>query len=148
MGTTSHGGSGLSPQAKGAAVAVLGLMGIAGVMRAWLSPPPPAFASAASPDAVVLEPTSPEAGAPAPEDASGAPPVASEPARGVSRLIDLNTASAAELDLLPGIGPALAARIIEDRAAHGPFRSLDDLDRVSGIGPKTVAKLAPFAKAE
>ncbi|MBK7405464.1 MAG: helix-hairpin-helix domain-containing protein [Phycisphaerales bacterium] len=82
---------------------------------------------------------------PAPATRQDAPPEAQS---GVARRINVNTAGAAELDLLPGIGPALASRIIADREAHGPFRSLDDLDRVSGIGPKTVAKLAPFAKAE
>lgn len=60
--------------------------------------------------------------------------------------VDLNTASAGELDLLPRIGPALAARIIEDRAANGPYNSIDDLQRVSGIGPKTVERLRPVAE--
>ena len=59
--------------------------------------------------------------------------------------IDVNTASAVELTLLPGIGPALAARIADYRDAHGPFASLDDLDDVRGIGPKTIAGLEPFA---
>jgi len=50
--------------------------------------------------------------------------------------LDLNSASAAELDLLPGIGPALAQRIIEYREKHGGFRTLEELKKVSGIGPK------------
>ncbi|MFG0260062.1 MAG: ComEA family DNA-binding protein, partial [Phycisphaerales bacterium JB041] len=80
-------------------------------------------------------------------DVSGVRP-APTPAAGVARKIDLNTASAAELDLIPSIGPTLAARIIADREANGPFHSLDDLDRVPGIGPKTVAKLVPYASAD
>lgn len=59
-------------------------------------------------------------------------------------LIDLNTADEATLDLLPGIGPALSRRIVEDRAELGPFRTLNDLDRVRGIGPKTIERLRPF----
>lgn len=57
--------------------------------------------------------------------------------------IDLNRASAAELDALPGIGPVLARRIIEHRARNGPFRSLEELRAVRGIGPKLLARLAP-----
>ncbi len=59
--------------------------------------------------------------------------------------IDLNTASAVQLDTLPGIGPARAAAIVEDRARHGPFRAVSDLDRVPGIGPATLARVAPLA---
>lgn len=55
--------------------------------------------------------------------------------------INVNTASASELERLPGIGPVLAERIIEERMTHGPFRTADDLDRVSGIGPKKLAAL-------
>lgn len=61
--------------------------------------------------------------------------------------VDLNHATAAELERLPGIGPALAARIVADREANGPFRSVDDLDRVRGIGPATVERLRPFVVA-
>lgn len=60
---------------------------------------------------------------------------------GIIKLIDINNASAAQLDMLPGVGPAIASRIIADRDEHGPFQSIDDLQRVSGIGPKTVEKL-------
>jgi competence protein ComEA len=63
------------------------------------------------------------------------------------RLININTASAAELELLPQIGPTLAARIVADRTAGGPFASLDDLERVRGIGPRTVEKIRDLAVA-
>jgi competence protein ComEA len=49
--------------------------------------------------------------------------------------VDLNRATAAELEELPGVGPATAAAIIDDRERHGPYATVDDLDRVSGIGP-------------
>ncbi|GAB4304523.1 MAG: hypothetical protein Kow0097_01500 [Candidatus Bipolaricaulota bacterium] len=52
--------------------------------------------------------------------------------------INLNRASAEELQKLPGVGPVLAARIVAFREEHGPFRSVDDLTLVSGIGPKTL----------
>ena len=61
-----------------------------------------------------------------------------------ARRIDLNRARASELELLPGIGPALARAIVEDRNANGPFVSVDDLQRVDGIGPRTVVRVRPF----
>ena len=56
--------------------------------------------------------------------------------------ININTAGAAELDKLSGVGPALAERIIQYRTEHGPFARPEDLENVSGIGPKTYEKMA------
>ncbi len=56
--------------------------------------------------------------------------------------IDLNTASAADLQLLPRIGPALSARILDAR----PFRTVDDLTRVRGIGDRTLVRLRPLVR--
>lgn len=61
----------------------------------------------------------------------------------VSELIDLNTATAAELDRLPGIGPVLAGRIVAEREKK-PFAGVDDLRRVSGIGPKKLDAIRPL----
>ncbi|MEQ8821852.1 MAG: ComEA family DNA-binding protein [Sumerlaeia bacterium] len=55
-------------------------------------------------------------------------------------VVRLNTASQEELMSLDGIGEKIATRILLDRAANGPYRSIDDLERVRGIGPKTIAK--------
>jgi competence protein ComEA len=55
--------------------------------------------------------------------------------------VDLNTATAADLDALPGIGPVLAQRIVDHRTTNGPFTSVDQLDDVSGIGPAVFADL-------
>jgi competence protein ComEA len=60
---------------------------------------------------------------------------------GPGELLDLNTATVADLDALPGIGPVLAQRIVDHRTAHGPFTSVDELDDVSGIGPAIFADL-------
>ncbi len=60
--------------------------------------------------------------------------------------IRVNVATPAELELLPGVGPVIANRIADDRAANGPFRDLRDLQRVKGIGPKTAERLAPHVR--
>jgi competence protein ComEA len=59
--------------------------------------------------------------------------------------VNVNRASATELETLPGIGPALAARIVADRRAHGSYARLSDLTRVSGIGAALVAGLEGVA---
>jgi competence ComEA-like helix-hairpin-helix protein len=73
----------------------------------------------------------PRAGRSAPAAACGAGPVA------------LNGASAAELDCLKGVGPALAERIVADRTSRGPYGRVEDLDRVPGVGPRLVERLRP-----
>ena len=60
--------------------------------------------------------------------------------------IDLNTASAEELDKLPGIGPATAEAIIRHRETHGRFRSVTDLLEVRGIGEAKLEQLRPLVK--
>lgn len=56
--------------------------------------------------------------------------------------VNINTAGVAELDKLPGVGPALAERIIQYRTDNGPFARPEDLQKVSGIGAKTYEKMA------
>ncbi|WP_442545844.1 helix-hairpin-helix domain-containing protein [Arthrobacter sp. KN11-1C] len=58
--------------------------------------------------------------------------------------VNLNTATAEELDALPKVGPVLAKRIVEWREQHGPFASVEDLDAVDGVGPKMMETLLPL----
>jgi len=58
--------------------------------------------------------------------------------------VDLNSADWPELSQLPGIGETLARRIVESRRAEGPFVEHDDLQRVRGIGPKTLQRVRPY----
>lgn len=99
-------------------------------------------------------PSAGEAGDPAPAaalpQAMGGSASGSDPSAAIAKVapgdaassgpLDLNRASAAELEQLPGIGPALAARIVAHREAEGPFASPRDLLEVSGIGEKTLAR--------
>ncbi len=73
-----------------------------------------------------------------------APPDERDAGAGSGKLLDLNRATVAELDALPGIGAVLANRIVEWREREGPFQSVDDLGKVDGIGPALLAKLAPL----
>ena len=76
----------------------------------------------------------------------GEPPPPTAPEAQPSGQLNINTASLAELDSLPGIGPALAQRIVEDREANGPYVSVEELARVRGIGPSLVEKLRPLVR--
>jgi len=60
---------------------------------------------------------------------------------------DINRATVEEWDELPGIGPAKARAIVDDRERNGPFRSIDDLARVKGIGPKLLERLREAIEA-
>lgn len=60
---------------------------------------------------------------------------------GMPAKINLNTADISQLESLPGIGPALAQRIVDYRTAHGHFERIEDITGVSGIGPSTFAQI-------
>lgn len=87
--------------------------------------------------------------APADEEATsaaqGSPPnTPSALLSGGSGLMNVNSAGAAELETLPGIGPVLAVRIVEYRMEHGPFQTIDELEAVRGISQAMVEDLRPL----
>ena len=66
---------------------------------------------------------------------------ASGPSGAVAAKVSLGSATAEQLDSLPGIGPVTAQKIVDWRQAHGPLRSVDDLDAIPGIGPARIEQL-------
>lgn len=89
-------------------------------------------------------------GARAPREPRARPPVAGARPPAVppaAELVDVNRADAETLTTLPGIGPVLAARIVAYRDSAGPFRDLESLQEVSGVGPATVQRLKDRARA-
>ncbi len=75
----------------------------------------------------------------------GAAPTSGSAGAGpVGGKLNLNTATAEELDALPKVGPVLAKRIVEWREQHGPFAAVEDLDAVEGVGPKMMESLLPL----
>jgi competence protein ComEA len=129
--------------AKWAAALVLGAASIAGLTWSALARRSPAQWSIASAPARPA-PAQPEE---RPEQAGPVTP-APPAATAAGRLININSASASELELLPGVGPAMAGRIIEYRRQNGRFRSVDSLDEVKGIGPRTLEKLRPLIRVD
>lgn len=83
-----------------------------------------------------------EAGAP-----GGGAPAAGAGGPAPGGVVDLNGADQAALETLPGVGPAIAQRILEWRAANGGFHTVDELIEVSGIGPATMERLRPLVTA-
>ena len=82
----------------------------------------------------VVGPTGPPAGGPATGEGGEEPPL----------VVDLNAATAADLERLPGVGPATATAILSHRDEHGPFASVDDLIDVRGIGPAKLEAIRPL----
>jgi len=78
----------------------------------------------------------------APNAPNLSPTPVANPTAPAGGIININTADATELDKLPGVGPALAGRILQYRTENGPFAKPEDLENVSGIGTKTYEKMA------
>ncbi|WP_235778549.1 ComEA family DNA-binding protein [Sinomonas notoginsengisoli] len=94
------------------------------------------------------EPESPETGSQGPLPSSTSAAGGKMPAGGASAgRVNINTATAEELGSLPRVGPVLAQRIVDYRNAHGRFAAPEDLDAVSGVGPKMLESLLPLVTA-
>jgi competence protein ComEA len=96
-------------------------------------------------DSVVVTETGTAAAAPAPAGSGGSAGGSSAgPTGPAGGPVDLNTADAAALDTLPGVGPVMAQNILAWREANGRFSSVEQLQEISGIGPSRYAQLAPL----
>lgn len=127
---------------------VLAIAAVGGMVAALLPPRVPEVVHA-SPPAPALSDNQPPPAADANPPAIPDPGLAPTPPKAaLATTININTATQAQLELLPGIGPALAMRIIEYRDKHGGFKSVQALDEVKGIGPKTLAKLQPLVRVK
>lgn len=144
--------------ARWVAALLISGVGLVGVGYSLATKPTPA------PRPVVFVPQQiePRAGTPTPDTLASAPaasadePIATPatiepeyppvPKLEAGMTLDINTATAEQLQLLPGIGPSRAAAIVEDRTSRGRFRTVEDLARVSGIGPVTVENVRPYVR--
>jgi competence protein ComEA len=83
---------------------------------------------------------------PAVTPGAAAPAASAGPSGGPRPVLDLNTATQADLDVLPGIGPVLAGRILAFRSEHGRFSRVEELAEVAGIGEHLLAQLTPLVR--
>ena len=149
------------------ALALLSVLIALGTTLTWVDTRHPRFLTLTLGDSLALGAPTPGGGPPVAPDPSPAAtaampaPAAAESAFrpadpaaspeksafGLDGRLDLNRASADELEGLPGIGPKTAQRILDDRRVRGPFHKPKDLTRVKGIGPKTLERLLPHVTA-
>jgi len=133
-GSNSRGPRFVAPRGRDTGVKVVG--GVASVP--WSNrlgfPPPSPRIDIGSPFIDTVAGRAPSGGRKAPKGARSAD----------AAPVDLDTASAPLIETLPRVGPALAKRIVANRDSLGPFRSIEGLRRVKGIGPATIALLGPL----
>ncbi len=116
---------------------VLGLFVLGAAWDLWQIHRPPRPWTEVTPRPVDAPPVADAGPSPAPPET----PSHRSESNIVSNRIDLNRADARELDQLPGIGPVLAARIVEHRRLAGPYRTVEELLAVRGIGPALLERL-------
>jgi competence protein ComEA len=124
-----------TPAERRAILVLVGLLVLGAARDAWVAAGLRRAGPAAGDDAAATSgpPVTPSGAAAPADSAPAAPPAAGR--------VNLNAAGAEELDTLPGIGPVLAGRIVEFRARNGPFRSVDELRAVRGVGPRLLERL-------
>ena len=121
-----------------AMLGVIALSGLGALRWQRQSPPPLVLErTAISPVESANTATSQTVAEPVAASTSAHPVTSWDRALNEARRVDVNTASAAELERLPKVGPAMAQRIVAYRRQHGPFLTTDDLLRVRGIGVAT-----------
>jgi competence protein ComEA len=116
----------------------LAMLAVAVVLVLWIGWPMPQDPAPQPPPAAISTVTKPPAADPGRGDALSVTP-APMPQR-----LDVNRASAEDLQQLPGIGPVLAQRIVEWRRTHGAFKQVDELNAVKGIGNKKLQQIRPL----
>jgi competence protein ComEA len=132
-------------EAHGAFGSVAGLDRVAGVGPGLLRSLEPLLTFSGTPGSRSYSPPSAGVGTPFAPPPTGR---ASTPGSGRQRVaLNVNRATAVDLEALPGIGPSLARRIVADREARGPFAGVEALDRVPGIGPALLARLGNLVTA-
>jgi len=128
--------------AKWVAAVVLGSACVAGMTWSIVGrvPRPTWTASPGTAPAAATNGASPAEALAGTDSATTAPSLAAR--------VRVNSATQAELEMLPGIGPALAKRIIDHRRQNGPFKTVNALDAVPGIGPRTLERLRPLVRTD
>ena len=137
--------------AQGVAVACLGLLLLGGTVFSRLGRSGPAFPSLVARFPEAATETADAAASSASQTtrrvaAQATPEAASAPKPLPPGPLDINRENAAALQRLPGVGPALAREIVAYREARGPFRRLEELREVPGIGPKRYARLQGWVR--
>jgi competence ComEA-like helix-hairpin-helix protein len=79
------------------------------------------------------------------EESEATPPPSASAGK-LEQGIDPSTATEEDLELLPGIGPGIASRIVQFRSTHGPFKKASDLLSVAGVGEHTLARISPYLR--
>lgn len=131
----------LTPAERRGAMVVVGLLALGAIQDLWRATRPLPTALGGRPG--IVAPSADPASGPR---ADGVAPGDGSPLR-AGTLLDLNRATAADLEALPGVGPVLAGRIVAHRERHGAFRHPDELLAVRGIGPRLLARLRDRVRA-